>query len=116
MFGKWKSVPEREKGVNIPQSEEVKMPDTQYTQDGKIVTSEWTLNLVKGGSVEKLRKLVAENAGHREYDEHPWNRFTIPQAYIRSKDQIPDDATIRKAIEEPNNYKDLEKKLQSQTG
>lgn len=116
MKGKWRSVPEPEERINIGQSEEPQMPNTQYTQDGKILTSEWTLNLVKDGSVEKLKRIIADNSVYREYDEQQWNRFTIPQTYVKNKDQIPDAATLRKAIEDPNNYKDLERQLQGQTG
>ena len=51
-----------------------------------------------------------ENFLNSEYDEKPWNRFTIPQAAMKGKDNVLDDASIRKTIEDPNNYKKLEMK------
>lgn len=113
----WKSVSERGEANQLyPQpSEDVKMPNTQYNEDGKIVTSEWTLKLVKNArNVQKLKGIINDNAEYREYDEKPWNHFTIPQAAMKDKDKILDDASIRKTIEDPNHYKRLEMILQSQ--
>lgn len=113
----WKSVPEpaEHNRVNLPQSEDIEMPNTQYSEDGKILTSEWTLNLVKDGTLEMLKGIISDNAQYREYDEQHWNRFTIPQASVKNKDKIADDASLRRLIEDRNTYKDLERKLLSQT-